>query len=77
MPGDHDDAGANRAPSIGKGNHPVAIRYWIDRLLAREEGQGLAEYALILALIAVIAIAALVFLGTRISAILSSIGANI
>jgi pilus assembly protein Flp/PilA len=42
-----------------------------------ERGQGLAEYALILALIAVIAIAALVFLGTRISEILSTIGANI
>ena len=42
-----------------------------------EEGQGLAEYALILALIAVIAIAALVFLGTQISSILSSIGGNI
>lgn len=43
----------------------------------REEGQGLAEYALILALIAVIAIAALVFLGTRISDILSTIGQSI
>jgi pilus assembly protein Flp/PilA len=42
-----------------------------------EDGQGLAEYALILALIAVIAIAALVFLGTQISTILSSIGASI
>lgn len=39
-------------------------------------GQGLAEYALILALIAVIAIAALVFLGTQISHLLSRIGAN-
>lgn len=45
--------------------------------LRREEGQGLAEYALILSLIAVIAIAALVFLGTQISTILSSIGAAI
>ena len=45
--------------------------------LSGVDGQGLAEYALILALIAVIAIAALVFLGTRISEILSSIGANI
>ncbi len=42
-----------------------------------EEGQGLAEYALILALIAVIAIAALVFLGTQISTILSTIGKSI
>jgi pilus assembly protein Flp/PilA len=54
---------------------------FVDQLFALvrrdEEGQGLAEYALILALIAVIAIAALVFLGTQISSILSSIGANI
>ena len=43
----------------------------------RENGQGLAEYALILALIAIIAIAALIFLGTQISAILSEIGRRI
>ncbi len=42
-----------------------------------ERGQGLAEYALILALIAIIAIAALLFLGGQISRILSSIGAQI
>jgi pilus assembly protein Flp/PilA len=39
-----------------------------------EEGQGLAEYALILALIAIVAIAALLFLGGEISKILSNIG---
>jgi pilus assembly protein Flp/PilA len=42
-----------------------------------EDGQSLAEYALILALIAVVAIAALVFLGTQINAILSQIGSAI
>ncbi|MBI3751616.1 MAG: Flp family type IVb pilin [Chloroflexi bacterium] len=42
-----------------------------------EEGQGLAEYALILALIAIVAIVALLFLGTAISTILSTIGAQI
>ena len=40
----------------------------------REEGQGLAEYALILALIAIVAILALTFLGTQISSILSFVG---
>lgn len=51
---------------------------WLrSRAPADEHGQGLAEYALILALIAVTAIAALVFLGTRISGILSTIGARI
>ena len=42
-----------------------------------EEGQGLAEYALILALIAIVAIIALLFLGTQISSILSTIGKSI
>jgi Flp pilus assembly pilin Flp len=56
----------------------------VDFLLSRyfamtsdDKGQGLAEYALILALIAIIAIVALIFLGEQISSILSSIGAQI
>jgi pilus assembly protein Flp/PilA len=40
-------------------------------------GQGLAEYALILALIAIIAIAALLFLGGQVSGILSNLGNSI
>jgi pilus assembly protein Flp/PilA len=42
-----------------------------------DEGQGLAEYALILALIAIIAIVALIFLGGQVSEILSKVGASI
>ena len=38
-----------------------------------EDGQGLAEYALILALIAIVAIVALIFLGNQISGILDEI----
>ncbi len=37
-----------------------------------EDGQGLAEYALILALIAIVAIIALIFLGGQVSTILST-----
>ena len=40
-------------------------------------GQGLAEYALILALVAIIAIVALLFLGGQVSGILSAIGDSI
>jgi Flp pilus assembly pilin Flp len=40
-------------------------------------GQGLAEYALILAMIAILAIAALLFLSGRIDTILSTIGAKL
>jgi pilus assembly protein Flp/PilA len=36
------------------------------RLIAEEEGQGMAEYGLILALIAVVAIAGLLILGPKI-----------
>jgi pilus assembly protein Flp/PilA len=42
-----------------------------------EDGQGLAEYALILALIAIVAIIALIFLGTQVSTILSKVGASV
>ena len=45
--------------------------------LRREDGQGLAEYALILALIAIIAIVALIFLGGQVSAILSNVGSSV
>ncbi len=40
-------------------------------------GQGLAEYALILALIAIVAILALIFLGGQVSKILSTVGKSI
>ena len=43
--------------------------------LQREEGQGLAEYALILSLIAIVVIAVLLFMGGNIKTILSTIRA--
>jgi pilus assembly protein Flp/PilA len=42
-----------------------------------EEGQGLAEYALILAFIAFVAVAALTFLGSDISSLLSKIATGL
>lgn len=45
--------------------------------LEDEEGQGLAEYALILVFIAIVAIVALTFLGTSISSILSKIATSL
>jgi pilus assembly protein Flp/PilA len=54
---------------------------FISRLLAAvrrdDDGQGLAEYALILALIAIVAIVALIFLGNQVSTILSTVGSSI
>jgi Flp pilus assembly pilin Flp len=54
----------------------------VSRILARipspsQRGQGLAEYALILALIAIVAIIALIFLGGQVSKILSAVGKSV
>jgi Flp pilus assembly pilin Flp len=42
-----------------------------------EEGQGLAEYALIIALVALLAIVSLIFMGSQVSDKLSIIGNTI
>jgi Flp pilus assembly pilin Flp len=42
--------------------------------LRREEGQGLAEYALILSLIAILAVAALMFFSGNLDSTISMIG---
>ena len=47
------------------------------RISNDDEGQGLAEYALILALIAIFAIVALIFLGSQVSKILSQVGGSV
>ena len=45
--------------------------------LQSEEGQGLAEYALILVLVAIVCVAALIFLGGSINNVLNNVGANL
>jgi Flp pilus assembly pilin Flp len=47
------------------------------RSLPPARGQGLAEYALILALIAIVAIVALIFMGGQVSKILSTVGKSV
>jgi Flp pilus assembly pilin Flp len=47
-----------------------------DYRVRRISGQGLAEYALILALIAIVAISALLFLGGGINSMLSVVGSS-
>ncbi len=42
-----------------------------------ERGQGLAEYALILALIAIVCIVALIYMGSQVSSKLSVIGSTL
>jgi pilus assembly protein Flp/PilA len=53
------------------------ITSFLASLRRDDEGQGLAEYALILALIAIVAIIALIFLGQQVSSQLSNVGTSI
>ena len=58
------------------------IKDFISTLLARfqsedEEGQTLVEYGLLLALIAIIVIVALLFLGPIVSEIFTNVGSNL
>jgi pilus assembly protein Flp/PilA len=52
----------------------LAVLNFLDR---DEEGQGLVEYAMILALIVVVAVVALVFLGSNLKTTLSMIGDSV
>ncbi len=55
----------------------VTIVMRFKKLITVTAGQGLAEYALILALIAIVAIIALIFLGGQVSKILSNVGHSV
>ena len=44
---------------------------------ARVEGQGMVEYGLIIALVAVVAIAGLIILGPKLSTMFSSLGGSV
>ncbi|MBI3039916.1 Flp family type IVb pilin [bacterium] len=49
----------------------------IERFMVQEEGQGLVEYALIIGLIAIVAIAALTASGGSIKAIFNTISSSL
>lgn len=53
------------------------IRMLSERISRDGAGQGLAEYGIILALIAIVAIVALLFLGTQVSGVMSAVGESV
>jgi pilus assembly protein Flp/PilA len=55
----------------------VRIQVAVAQLMRSDEGQGLTEYALILALIAIVAIAARTCLGHKVTSALSTVGNSI
>jgi pilus assembly protein Flp/PilA len=55
----------------------INLQLMYARVMDEEEGQGLTEYALILALIAVVAIAALTILGGKVTSVLNSASSSL
>jgi pilus assembly protein Flp/PilA len=55
----------------------VGLRASLDELRDREDGQALVEYALLLALVAIVSIAVLTVLGTKVSHIFSKISNSV
>jgi Flp pilus assembly pilin Flp len=56
---------------------PLNVRGRVADLLRSEAGQGLAEYALIIVLIAILSILALTIIGTQLSSELRTIGNSV
>lgn len=54
-----------------------ALKRHVVALASQQDGQGLAEYALLLALIALVAVAALTFLGGGVTNALSTVGNSV
>ena len=78
-PGAHRPADAH---PLGKGGLDTEMVQFISHLLARlrregEDGQTLVEYGLLLALIAIIVIVALLFLGPIVSQVFSNVAENL
>jgi pilus assembly protein Flp/PilA len=49
----------------------------VDRMQAQQKGQDLTEYALLVALIAIIVVVAVLFFGTNVSTFFSTLGASV
>jgi pilus assembly protein Flp/PilA len=67
----------SRTPVQVPSPHSIMLAWRSRRVFSSQSGQGLAEYALILALIAIVAIIALIFLGGQVSKILSNVGHSV
>lgn len=55
----------------------LALYLYIRSLLHREEGQDLAEYAILIGLIAIVVMIAVVVLGTNLSTLFASMGSAV
>ena len=62
--------GGTESDDAASCTHPIASA-------RNERGQGLAEYALILTLIAMVAVIALIFMGTQVSTMLDTVGQSV
>jgi pilus assembly protein Flp/PilA len=55
----------------------TTLQLQLDRFVSEDRGQGLTEYALVLVLIAVVAIASLSLLGGKVTTVLSTVARSV
>ena len=53
------------------------LKALVERMQAQQKGQDLTEYALLVALIAIIVVVAVLFFGTNVSTFFSTLGASV
>ena len=53
------------------------VYFWVRNLFEREEGQDLAEYAILLGLIALVVMVAVILLGTSLSGLFERMGTEV
>jgi pilus assembly protein Flp/PilA len=73
----HIGANVGATEETGPMNHLSAVRKFFARFVTRREGATVAEYGLLLALFAVVCIAAMASLGTRISSVFQSLSTSL
>jgi pilus assembly protein Flp/PilA len=56
---------------------PELVQSIVAHTPARQEGQGMVEYGLIIALVAVVAIAGLIILGPQVASMFTSLGSSV
>ena len=55
----------------------IRLTLLVSRVIDREEGQGLTEYALLLSLIAIVAITAVKVYGGKVTSVLSTVASSV
>jgi pilus assembly protein Flp/PilA len=76
----HPSTSRFRSAAAAEGRYTMKLRDWYELFriqLQREEGQTMAEYGLLIALVAIVVISAITLLGTNLSSAFNTIAGKV